>query len=52
MDIAGRRKAGKAAIGTGDHILSPDDPGKACNALRDSLRMLDEIGSVHDDPGN
>src|SRR5882672_951930 len=34
----------EAAIGTGDHVLAPDELGIARDALRDQLGMLDEVG--------
>ena len=52
MDLAGGREARKAAIGAGDHIFSPDDAGKARDALRDGFGMLDQIGGMGDDTGD
>src|SRR5215472_4107343 len=52
MHLAGGREAGKAAIGTGDHVLAADDVGKAPDALGDRLRMLDEVRAVRDDAGD
>jgi hypothetical protein len=44
MDFARSREAGEAAIGAGDHILPPDDTGKARDPLGDCLGMLDQVG--------
>ena len=52
VDLARGGEAGKAAIGAGDHVLPPDDAGKARNALGDRLGMLDQIGGVRDYTGN
>src|SRR5271168_3814352 len=49
VNLARGGKAGKAAIGAGDHILAPDDSGKAADPLGNGLRMLDEIGGMGDD---
>src|SRR5262245_3043518 len=42
----------EAAIAARDHILSADQVGVAANALRDKLRVLDEIRFRLDDTGN
>src|SRR5262245_28970871 len=39
-----------AAIAAGDHVLAPDEPRITADALRDQLRVLDEIGLRLDDP--
>ena len=50
MNLARGRKAGKTAIGAGNHVLAPDDASKAADPLRNGLGMLDEVGGVGDDP--
>jgi hypothetical protein len=50
MDFRGGGRAGKAAIGAGDHVLPADHARKAYNPLCDELRMLNQIGGVRDDP--
>src|SRR5579864_7245833 len=40
----------ETAIGAGQHILPPDQPGIAYEALGDEVGVLDEIGAVADDP--
>src|SRR5262249_29344132 len=44
--------AAEAAVGAGDHVLRPDAPGEATDALGHQLRMLDPVGGVRDDPGD
>ena len=38
----------KAAVGSRNHVLSADQPGKAQDALRDEFWMLDDIARVGD----
>src|SRR5882724_6425096 len=42
--------AAEAAVGAGDDILAADQVGKAQNALRDQLRMFDDVGGMTDNP--
>ena len=42
----------KAAIAAGDDVVPADEVGVAGDALRDQLRMLDEVRFRLDDPGN
>ena len=42
---------GEAAVGAGDDVVAPDDPGEPDDALGDQLRVLDQVGRVADDAG-
>src|ERR1051326_5622112 len=42
----------KAAIGSGNDVLSPDAFRKPDDALRDQFRMFDNVCAVTDDTGN
>ena len=48
--VAGARRA-EAAIGAGDHPFAPDHAGEALDALRDQLRMLDQMDAVRHHAG-
>jgi hypothetical protein len=50
VDLARRKKAGKAAIGAGNHIFVPDNSGKAADPMGDCLRILDQVRHIGDDP--
>ena len=52
MDAAEERALGEAAIGAGDDVLAPDQPGEAHDALGHQLGMLDDVGGVADDAGD
>ena len=41
---------GKAAIGSRNNVLAPDEPGEAHDTFGDQFRMFDEIGGVADYP--
>ncbi len=41
--------AAEAAIGAGDDVLAPGDPGEIEDAVGDDLGMLDDVGGVADD---
>jgi hypothetical protein len=47
MHFARCREAGKSAISPGDHILLPDDAGKADNALSNDFGVLDEEAGAY-----
>src|SRR5215475_9783248 len=44
--------AAEAAIGPGDDVLAADHFGVAHDAVRDHLRMLDDVGRMADHTGN
>src|SRR5262245_65511899 len=39
---------GEATVSTGNHVLSPDQPGIGRNAQGDEFRMLDEVRRMGD----
>src|SRR5437762_9955478 len=50
--IESHRRGGEAAVGAGDDVFAPDDPGEADDPLGDQLRVLHEVGGVTDDTRN
>src|SRR5260221_13022187 len=48
MHPAVKRALGETAIGACHHILAPEQPGEAHDALGDQLGMLDDVGGVAD----
>src|SRR5262245_5325743 len=44
VELAVAGESPEAAIAAGDHALAADDVGKAADALRDELGMLDVVG--------
>ena len=52
MDLVARTRGAEAAVGSSDHSLAPDHAGETPDALRDQLRMLDEVHAVRDHAGD
>src|ERR1019366_4336358 len=46
------QRRGKAAIGTGNYPLAPDDPGQPHDALGDQIGVLDKDACLRNTPGD
>src|SRR5712691_10979987 len=49
MDAGRKGTLGEAAVGAGNDVLPPDQPGVCREAPGDQLRVLDDVGRMGDD---
>src|SRR5262245_47654968 len=52
MDLVARAGGAEAAVGPGNHPLASDYAGEAADALRDQLRMFDEMQAMRHRAGD